>query len=134
MGIGMSMQFSLSSLPLEFPLLSPKGPEPMAPPLDDSLKLWGGTVMEGNNLSEAEGASFDNPCILLTYNLYFCKIAHYIFSSQSLHIHQLHNRLWHRVFQSQMGNHLHEMLVKLRGPHVPRPLQNLRVYKLIVGF
>lgn len=50
------------------------------------------------------------------------EVAGDVLPGEALHVHQLHDRLGHRVLHPQVRHHLHEPLVQLRRPHQPRPL------------
>ncbi|KAG6629179.1 hypothetical protein CIPAW_14G066300 [Carya illinoinensis] len=51
------------------------------------------------------------------------QMARHVLAGQALHVHHLHNCLWDCAFNPEMAHHVHEPLVKLRGPNQTGPFQ-----------
>jgi arginine deiminase len=55
------------------------------------------------------------------------KVRRDVLSRQTVDVHELHDRLRHRVANAEMRNRVDESLVKRRRPDEPRAFQRLRV-------
>ncbi|KAG2594455.1 hypothetical protein PVAP13_5NG647001 [Panicum virgatum] len=53
------------------------------------------------------------------------QVARHVLPRQPFHVHQLHDRLGHRLLDPQVRHHVHEPLVQLRRPHQPGPLRRV---------
>ena len=53
-----------------------------------------------------------------------------VFTRETLDVHELHDRLRHRVLDAEVRHRVDETLVQGRGPHQSRAFQRLRVILL----